>query len=44
MAPMNGWLRVGSNGDALGVKNINWMMARMAKRMTEQLYHREQSQ
>lgn len=42
MAPTNGWLRVGSNGGAFGVKKINWTMARMANRMIEQLDGEEQ--
>ena len=37
MAPMKGWLRVGSNGAGLGVKKISWTMARTAKRIIEQL-------
>lgn len=37
IAPTYGWLRVGSNGAALGVKKINSTMARMANNMIEQL-------
>lgn len=37
MAPTYGWFLVGSNGGALGVKKINWTMARMVKRTIEQL-------
>lgn len=37
IAPMNGWLRVGSKGGAFGVKKISSTMARSAKSIIEQL-------
>lgn len=43
MAATNGWLRVGSKGDAFGVKNISSTTARMANNMIEQLCQNAES-
>ena len=41
MAPMKGWLLVGSNGGAFGVKNISCTITRKANRKKEQLFFKE---